>query len=187
MRIWCEDFRDNVYTDAMMRDMERVPGGFMLGRSLIDHFPNDATMEIRSKRKPADFFWAGSFPVVSLRLKKLLDEFGVQAEYLRVKLVRRDDSLIPGDWFCFNVIEVADCFDRSQSKFKAEQDYAGDIEHLVINESACRGSPLVLAKKTFPGLWIVRDDVADAIKAAGCDGVLFKRPEDWRDPVNPVT
>jgi hypothetical protein len=183
--IWCRDFRDRFYTDAAMRDVTRYRGiAFMSGRSVRDRFPADAIIEIRNKRRPTDFFMAGPYPVVSAKLKSILDRFSVEAEYLHIQIVGRHDP--PGEWFCFNVTKMANCFDRVNSQYTTEQDFATDIERVAINEAVCGTSPLVLAEKTIPRLLVVRDDVAEAITSAGCTGVVFRRPEDWRNPVNPV-
>jgi hypothetical protein len=187
MKIWCQDFRDRIYTDAIMRDATRFRGiAFMFGRSLTDRFPTDATIEIRSERAPTDFFMAGPFPVVSSRLKGILEEFAVQGEFMPVRLVRRKGDPVIGNWYCFNAVQVCACFDRTRSRFEAEQDYATNIERLAINDSACKSAPLVLAEKTIPHLLVVRDDLANAITSAGCSGVFFETPDVWRNPVNPL-
>jgi hypothetical protein len=170
-----------------MQDLDKfhnIP--FMFGDRLMDRFPADATVLIRSNRPPTDYFKAGPFPVLSSRVRAVLDKFAVHAEFLRVSVALRNGDPSPGEWFCFNVLEVVDCLDRAKSQFTQEQNYAIDIGRVAINEEACRAAPLVLAAKTIPELVVVRDDVAEAIQAAGCSGVVLKDPREWTNPVYPV-
>ena len=144
----------------------------MFGRPLKERFPTDAVIDIRSKRGPSDYFTAGSFPVVSSKLKAVLDKFEVRGEFLPVTLVRRRDGIIQGDWFCFNAMQVADCFDRENSQFTLEQQFATDITRVAIVETACEGAPLTLASNTIPTLLVVRNDLAEAIASSECKDVL---------------
>lgn len=186
MMIWCEDFRDEVYPDAAMQDVRRYRGlGFMLGKSLAGRFPSDAAILVRSET-PTDFFMAGSFPVVSLKLKELLDSFGIIAEYFEVSLLDVNGRKIVGKWYCFNIPADIDCFDRRQATFTNEMGFATKIERVAIDECNIGTIPLVLVAKTVPMLILARDDVAQSIVRAGCTGIVFKSCSEWRNPVRPV-
>jgi hypothetical protein len=55
----------------------------------------------------------------------------------------------------------------------------------VIDEAACGGRPLVVTAGCIPILLVVRDDLAAAIDAGRCTGVLLRSPEDWTDMAYP--
>jgi hypothetical protein len=187
MKIWCRDFRDEFYTDASMRDVTRYRGiAFMLGRRVGDRFPSGAIIDLRSEKPPTDFFMAGAFPVISAKLKSVLDSFSVQGEFLPVKLAASDGDAEGGDWYCFNATDVIDCLDRELSIFTPEKDFATKIKRLIIRDELCDQSPLVLAAKTIPYLIIVRDELSQRIVETGCTGVVFKDACEWRDPVYPA-
>lgn len=186
MLIWCEDYRDEVYTDAAMQDVRRFRGlAFMLGRSLAGRFPSDATVLVRSE-SPTDFFMAGPFPVVSHKLREILGSFGVVGEYFDVSLRDGIGRQIAGQWYCFNIPKDIDCFDRSRATFDDEMGFATNIASVAIDDSNVCTIPLVLVAKTVPMLILVRDDVAEAIIHAGCTGVVFRSYSEWRNPVRPV-
>jgi hypothetical protein len=187
MKIWCQDYRDRVWVDAAMRDVSRFRGlSFCEGERLSDRFPADATVELRTRRSPTDYFSAGVFPFVSAKLRSILEAHQVQAEFLPVVLTRKKGEPIAETWYCFNPLVTSDWFDRTRSVFTPEQRFATKIERVAIDEARCGDEPLVVAENTIPDLIAVRDDLADAILSAGCTGVVFKLAKDWRNPTNPV-
>jgi len=186
MKMWCRDFSDAQFTDAAMDDAGRYRGiTLMSGRSVADRFPSDASIISRRKRPPCDYFLAGPFPVVSSKLRTVLDSFAVDAEYLPVAVESPNAQYVAGDWYCFNVLNVADCLDRERSVFTPEREFATKIKEIVLQEEYCTG-PLMLIAKAIPFLLVARDDVADAVATARCTGVVLKNPEDWTTPTQPV-
>lgn len=187
MKIWCTDYRDRVFTDAAMRDVERYRGLHLFtGAKLAGRFPSDATLDLRSKRYPSDFVRAGVFWIVSSRLRGILDAHGVEAEYFPVTILCRGGERVSGEWYCFNPTVVADWFDRSRAHFVAESGFATDIETIAVRPGVFGAAPLAVAERTIPDLVGVSDAVAASIEAAGCTGVLFRDPEAWRNPTNPL-
>jgi hypothetical protein len=79
-----------------------------------------------------------------------------------------------------------DCFDHARSVFTPGKRFAMDIKKVAINEDACGSLPLVLVAKTIPFLLVARDDLADSVIARGCTGVVFRSPDDWRNPIDPL-
>lgn len=187
MKIWCSDFRDSIYTDAFLMDGLRYSRiDMMFGHSVQTDFPADASIQVRSKRPPSDFFEAGSFPVVSARIRAILDDHKVVAEYMPVALRDQKGESFTGSWFCFNVTAVADCLDREKSQFTRKGMWATGIKRVAIDENKCSSQPLVLAAKTNPYLLVVQDNLASEIIGAGCSGVVFRDQQNWRNPIDPV-
>jgi hypothetical protein len=186
MKIWCLDYRDRVFTDAAMQDVRRY-SGLDLFSGAIGQFPTNSIIKLKSKRTPTDFFRAGEFWIVSLKLKGILDSRDVEAEYFPVSVINKAGEAVSGAWYCFNPTLILDWFDRSKSKFVAEHGFATHIEAIALNLTALGEVPLAVAAKTLPELVGVRDDVAESIVANGCTGVVFRDSQDWQNPVNPVT
>jgi hypothetical protein len=187
MKIWCLDYRDRVWTDAAMQDFGRLRGvKLMRGGRYSESFPADIVVDIRFPRRPADFFEAGVYWILSPTLKTILDSFAVDAEYFPVNLARRGKALTDGPWYCFNPTLVVDWFDRVHSQFTLNQGFATEIERVAVDLEKFGDAPLSVASKTIPILVGVRDDLADAIISSGCTGAVFRSPEEWRNPINPI-
>lgn len=188
MKIWCLDYRDQIYTDATMRNVTRYRGmKFFRGIRYAEQFPSDGTVEVKSKRPPTDFFHAGIFWVISSKIRDILEFYNVEAEYFRLRVVDKKGNSFVGEWWCFNPTLVLNWFDRSQSRFVLEQDFATHIESIVINSAVLNDVPLSVAEKTIPVLVCARDDIAKSIVSNKCSGVVFRDPQDWQNPANPVT
>jgi hypothetical protein len=156
------------------------------GISLRERFPQDATVEVRTERPPTDFFRAGVFWIISSKLRSILESHGVEAEYLSVRLVNRSGHSLGGDWWCFDPTVVLDWFDWLQSEYVPEQNFATDIKTVRAKQGVLTDLPLAVAERTIPDLVAVSNGLAASIVHGGCIGVLFRDPQDWQNPVNPV-
>lgn len=187
MKIWCQNYNNATYTDAAMQDVTRFRGmRFFNGNRLRDSFPTDATVQVRTKRKPTDYFEAGMFSIISEKLRLILERFDVEAEYFPVRLVHRRGNSLDGSWWCFNPLLVRDWFDWSKSQYVDEQNFATEIRVLVATENVLTGLPLAVSARTIPRLVAVSDALVEEIIDQGCTGVVFREPHEWTDPVNPV-
>lgn len=187
MRIWCADYRNSTYTDAAMRDVTRFRAmKYFDGATLAGQFPSDASVEVRTKRPPTDFFRAGVFWIVSAKLRQILESHRVEAEYFSVQLVDRRGKPRDGAWWCFNPTLVLDWFDWSRSQYVAEKNFATEIKTITARPEVLDGVPLAVAERTIPDLVAVSDELAAAIAESGCTGVVFREPSEWRNPVDPV-
>lgn len=186
MRIWCLDYRDDRYTDALMHPQVLGLSPFR-GTELIERFPENAVIEIRSRRPPTDFFKTGLLWIISSKLQNILESQKVEAEYLPVQLHDRKGQPLDGAWFCFNATLIVDWFDREKSHFTDERGFATKIRRVAVDPDRFGDSPLSVAQSTIPALIGVRDDVAANIVSSGCTGVIFCKPQKWQNPVNPIT
>ncbi len=180
MKIWRIDYNDSTYTDALMQNLPLFRGlKFFRGASLKEHFPNNATVEIRTKRSPTDSFRAGSFWIVSTKLRKILETHEVDAEYFPLQVVDKKGNKLEGTWWCFNPKLVVDWFDWSRSKYLFEQGFATEITAVHVNEEVLSGVPLAVAARTIPVLVAVSDGLAAAVVENGCTGIVFCEPHKW--------
>lgn len=189
MMIWCDDYRDELYTDAVIRDLALVDAvAIMFGRSVAADFPRNLEIVIRSKNAPTDFFMTGEFPIVSDKLKAILDHFEVAAEYFPVKLAAKAGKRVfRKKWFCFNLLTAVDCLDRKKSVFVNEKGWATKISRLAIINRKIGDKPVALVANTLPMLIVVQDSIAQRSLESGCTGVIFKSPSDWRNNAYPGT
>lgn len=187
MKILCVDYSDSQYTDAKMRNLSRFRGlKLFRGEKLHERFPSNAVIEIRTKRPPTDFFRAGSFWIISEKLRQILESKNVEAEYFSVRLEDRIGNWIDGTWWCFNPILVLNWFDWSRSEFVFEQNFATEIKTVRVKYEVLDGVPLAVAERTIPVLVAVNDELAATINQSGCIGVLFVEPHEWKNPVDPL-
>jgi hypothetical protein len=186
-RIWCEDYSDETYTDAKVDNPRRFLGiPLTAGRPVGDRFPEGTLVVVRSSAPPTDFFMAGMMPVVSQKLKTLLDKHGVRAEFIPVGLRHGSGQESQSRFYCFNLLSALDCLDKHQSVFAADRGFALDIERLVLVPTRPEEPPVYFIANAIPSIVCARDDVADEIERSGCTGIVFRTPEQWKNPTNPV-
>jgi hypothetical protein len=183
--IWCNDFSDDTYTDASIEDLRQfiaVPLG--VGKSIQSVFPAGTRVVIRGSNAPTDYFQAGPMSLVSSRLRSVLDDEGVNAEYIQTPIVSANGDVLSGRFYCFNLLEAVDCFDRAKSDFTPRKGLATRIQRVALRPLSAE-PPVYLAANTSPALVCTREDVAKAIIDAGCSGATFKSASAWRSPMNP--
>lgn len=187
MFIWCTDYNDENYTDAVMQELRRFRGlKLFRGERLKERFPVDATILVQSNKPPTDFFRAGVFWIISDRLRRVLESHEVEGELLPLRLVDKQRSQINGAWWCFNPTLVLDCFDWCNSRYVLEQNFATQINVLRIKDDVIGNKSLVVTERTIPVLVVVGESLAKSIVNAGCTGVVFRKSEDWRNPEHPA-
>ena len=186
VRIWCEDSSDESYTDAGIQNVREFIGlPFALGMPLTGRFPEATKLVLRSAGEPRDFFMAGPMPVVSERLRAVLEGFRVAAEFFPVEVVSKDGSSLGSRWCCLNVLSVVDCLDWEKSVYKLEKNFATQLERVAVVDEAIGAHALFRIARAIPSLICASESLSDAVAASGCSGVVFKKPEDWRNPRNP--
>ncbi len=186
VRIWCEDSSDELSTDAGIQNTRQFLGlPFALGIPMIGRFPEATKLVLRSAGAPRDFFMAGPMPVVSERLRTILEGFRVAAEFFPVDVISKDGSSLGSRWCCLNVLSVVDCLDWEKSVYKLEKNFATGLERVALVDDAIGSQALCRIARAIPSLICASDCLSDAVVASGCTGVVFKKPEDWRNPRNP--
>ena len=187
VRMCCEDLSEDSYTDAAIQDPRRFVGiPLAAGQSLADRFPVGTKLVLRSDGTPSDFFMAGPMLVISERLKAIFGEFGVAAEFFPVELTLPSGRASDSRWFFQNILAVVDCLDWEKSQFTSEKGFATNIQRILLSKEMTGQQPLFRVARTIPSLVCASDELAAAVTAAGCTGLVFKKPEEWRNPMNPI-
>ena len=186
MKIWCENFDGETYTDARIKDIRRFLGvPLMSGRSIKDKFPEHTCIVIRSSGLPTDFFMAGPMPVFSEKAKHIIDQDRIAAEWYPLNVLSQNGESLGIRYYYLNLLEVIDCFSRELSVFTPKMDFATRIERVVLRMLPLSEPPLYLVAKTSPVLLCASDGLAQTITQASCTGVKFKSPQEWRNPTKP--
>lgn len=178
-KIWCQDLKDSVYTDAALADVKAFIGiPLSSGRSLAGRFPNCPAIELRSGNSYSDFVKAGPMFLVSDRLKSILESYKSNAEYFEVGTYTSDTM-----FFC-NLLETVDCLNRIESKFDVEYG-AANVSYLVL-ENIENEPPIYRVANTNPLIIAVREDLASSVDLSGITGLVFKSIEEWTNPMFPT-
>lgn len=171
--------RDEDYTDADFEDISVLEDlRVTRGVPLRSQWPR-VTLEVTTDYPPADTFRCGPLLIVSAKLLQIIgnrvDERAF--EPLPVTLIYRDETLT--DYFFLNILEKHDILDRQRSELTIEDDFIEDVESMVVNEEAI-GDRNFFLQDSLEVILFVSDDLAKAIIDAGCNGVKFVDPPDWR-------
>lgn len=182
MKVWCLDYSQ--YTDAILGGVASMVGvPFSAGVPLAGYFPEHPSLEIRSLKKPGDYFKAGPVHVVSRRLRDLLVEYQVRAEFLDLSTsIRGFGAGRDGQYYLFNLMESVDCLDRSRSVFVDEKGYATDIQSIEIISSSIGDDQMFRVEGTIPSVFLVKEELAREVARNRCVGVKLVPINEWRDP-----
>lgn len=179
--IWCSALDDDEYTNADF-DTEKW---FASGISWVDCQPvqgtfPDITLEISVPHPPRDYFHAGSMFIVSNRLKSVLEEFEVRAEFFPVRILYEEQEYQKQAYYYCNILDCVDCFDRTRGEYTFwPSGHVKGINKLAIDEDTAAGHDLFRIANGGEYIVCTSDRVAAAIIEQKCRGVVLKKPEDW--------
>ena len=183
-KIWCQSA--NEHTQARIVSEEWFESGF----SVFDFKPargqfSDLTLKITSARLPADFFEPGTMFVVSGRLKSVLEEFNVHAEFFPLRIIYRGREYTERTFYFCNILDCVECLDLARGKYTFWKkpgftDRVDKIRKLVIDEKKAAGHDLFRIAKGGEYIVCVSDRVASRIAEQQLTGVRLIEPKDWR-------
>lgn len=180
------DVSEEGYTDAHFLDARRLMDiRLCFGDPLADKFPAGIRVQIESEAEPNDYFVAGPMPVVSERARQVFDSFKANVEYFQLDVTLHNGSKAVTPYYYSNILDVIDCLDWEASEYTPEQNYATDVRKLVLRESVTKHSPLFLAARVITTLICVQEEVASALREAGCKGIIFESSAEWRNRMYP--
>jgi hypothetical protein len=187
---WVEDDEDDSFawvtqdSDFLMHCMD----SYLLheGVSVKSWFPTDSVFQL------ADDYGVkltDSIPntlhllIVSEKLKGVLEEkSGAEIEFLPVHLRNQKGRLVPQPYFIANPLGSVECVDRERSKFRTSAIRPDQVFHfyrLALDPTRILPDAKLFRLKEKSSLIIVRQDLADDILRAGCDGMLFQLMESY--------
>src|SRR5688572_27520434 len=104
-KIWCQSGASGEYTQARIISEEWFESDFCSVfdcKPVTEWFPN-TTLEIISEHPPADFFDPGTMFTVSDRLKSLLEEFSVHAEFFPLHVLYEGTEFTERSFYYCNI------------------------------------------------------------------------------------
>jgi hypothetical protein len=187
---WVDDDEDDSFawitqdSDFLMHCMD----SYLLheGVSVKSWFPTDTVFQL------ADDYGiklTDSIPntlhllIVSDKLKGILEEkSGAPIEFLPVRIRNHKGRIIPEPYFIANPLGTVECVDRERSKFDTSAirpDQVFTFFRLALDSARIPPDAKLFRINEQRDLIIVRQDLADDILLAGCDGMLFQLMESY--------
>ena len=187
-KIWTQSQIDETRTEALVSDYsnwELVRDNTRGVSRWVADESGPLTVQVTSSHPPDDYFDASGIFVVSDRLRTLMREFGVVAEFLPLQLARDEEVVVDDEFFCCNILEAVECFDFSQGectfhRVEGFTDRIDKILHLAIDEEVASLHALFRIAKGGEYIVGVNDRLAEEIALAGLTGMEFIDPESWR-------
>jgi hypothetical protein len=132
------------------------------------------------KGDPVDF-QDQTVPLMSKRLKEVLDSAGVDnINYLPITLRHTETGQIY-DYFAFNLLGLVAAADLAQSDISSfDGDFVGDsqVHGLVIDPSKPGGALIFRLKEKFTAI-LVHEKIKQAVESAGIKTITFIKPENY--------
>jgi hypothetical protein len=121
--------------------------------------------------------------IVSEKMKEALEEkSGAEIEFLPVRIRNQRGRVVQEPYFIANVVGTVECVDRERSKFWCSEIRPDQVFHfyrLALDAEKIPPNTRLFRLKEKSNLVIVREDLADAILHAGCDGMIFQEMDDY--------
>lgn len=185
-KVWCESLEEPDFTEARIADGEWLNGyglSFASGQPAPRPFP-DTTVDVCSDPAPPDFFQPGSLFLVSDRLKVVLEQFGVRAEFFRVQVLHQGRECADRAYYFCNILDVVECLDLEHGEYTFWKkpgftDHVDAIKKLAIDEGRASGHDLFRIAKGAEYIACVSDRVATEVQSQKLTGMRLVNPEDW--------
>jgi hypothetical protein len=187
-KVWLQSLEAAEYTEAVIvTEMEPHLDTYLAVMScqrLTGRFP-ETTLEIRSRHLPADYFDVGGMFIVSERVKAVLDEFAVPAEYFLLRIMRRSSRPVGQRFYFCNLLDCVAGLDLARGKYTFWKkpgfaDHVQKVRKLAIDEPKVASYPLFRLAKCSPNIVCASDQLADRIRELRLTGMRFVVPEEWR-------
>jgi hypothetical protein len=159
-----------------------------MGVPVPTHMP-PLRVKILTKGQIADSFCAGLAWIVSERFRDFFSAMGVKAEYVKVSIRVRGKPYNLQSYYLFNLLDIVDCFDYVNSRYKQTPNGVTTIKRLVIDEPKAAGhhlfllGPIPTAKTPNPRAVIgnnrcASEELAIKVRESGLNGLAFTLPKD---------
>jgi hypothetical protein len=176
--VWQEDFEnESSYAKVHISNVGELSGVKpTLGKPLGKLPP--ILLEAVSGDPLSDFIYVGPFFIVSERLRRLLDDLNVAAEYHEVEFVKCKMKKVC--YYFANLLEKANCLDFDKSIYTMRGQFVDEIEKLAIDETKVVGKNLVRLDKSLPVVILASRELKDKVENSGISGVFFQKPSEWK-------
>ncbi|WP_442509233.1 imm11 family protein [Novipirellula sp. SH528] len=181
--IWTPEYNDENYPSVSIVNVKSLVGiPLTSGNSLLGKFPDRLSLLQHNNADPPDFFYAGSMPVISRRLRDYLTQLKCKFESFEL-----ETSQLVGDesFYFLNLLESFECFDWQSSTFVERGGFATSITKLRLTDISNKIETSVYRiSKTIPVLTAVSDDSSRSIIEQGFTGFSLVKPESWENPAS---
>ena len=149
-----------------------------------NNFPH-TSVTIKSSDPPCDYFETGAMIIVSERLKNVLNEFCIHAEFFKIKIIFKNIIYTDQDIYFCHILDCIDCFDYEKSIFTLHDklgftDRIKSVSRLVIDEDKTSSCHLFRIAKGAEYIICASDILAAELLANHFSGMNIVRPEEWR-------
>lgn len=167
-----------------MDDLDEADIWPMDTEAFADRWPM-VSLKVTTKHTPNDYFQVGSIDVVSDRMKAVMETFGVDVEFLPLRVFYRGKEYTKQSYFFCHILDQVDCFgyERGQYSFHNRpefKDRIDEIDKLAIDEEKAAGHHLFRLDKGAEYIICVSDELAKRILDSEATGARFIAPENWR-------
>ena len=186
---WLKDDEDDAFAwiDVTPKSLMDKEYRLKIGAPAKDWFPTDTTYELCKDRgvKLTD-----SIPnnlrllFVSERLKTLLEKEAASTaiEFLPVRLKNQRKQFVDKPYYIANVLDCVSCMEREKSDFVMDslvKDQVFRFRRLVLDEGRLPEDKKLFRLGEKKDLFIIREDLAQAILNADMNGMMFIPMEDY--------
>ncbi len=144
--------------------------------------PIELYYEGASSRKRDYVAGVQMFPVVSARLREVLDDAGVRGlEYHPAVLICADDGETDTGYHVLNILNQVAALDRDRARveiFPGTEDIVARVHELAVREEALAGYDLVRLEEVRP-IVLASDRLRATIEQSGVSGMTFIAVEDY--------
>jgi hypothetical protein len=159
---------------------ERTRGVYLIGGPPIaPHLPKDIYFVARDGETPglSDFIPGIGFMLASSRMRSVLQDFGVEAEYIDVPLRYRGRT--SGNYSLVNLTRRIRGVNMNESRIELDEvGIALSAEALALDESKFQGIAMAVLAET--GSVVIESAVSQALASAGCSGFRAMLPSEFR-------
>jgi hypothetical protein len=187
-KIWVRSDDPDEYTEAQNLDIKAYAHAYLEVKpcgSLAGRFPPNTRLELLTDHAPPDFFEVGTLFVVSERLRAVLSEYKVHAEFFPLRVIHEGAEYTERRFYFCNVLNCLECFDLARGKYTFWKkpgftDHVKAIKKLAIDEAKASGHDLFRIAKGGEYIVCASDRVASRVVERRLTGVRFIEPRDWR-------
>ena len=147
-KVWCQAAAEEENTQAQILSEQWFKSDFSVFAFEAAPWTSlDMTLEVYSEYPPADYFEPGTVFTVSDRLKAMLEEFKVRAEFFPVRVAYEGRDYTERAFFFCNILDCVECLDLNRGEYTFWKkpgftDRVDAIKRLALDESKVAGHDL---------------------------------------------
>lgn len=176
-KIWThKTSSDANFTESRLENAAKLIDVKVLSRKPLGAlWPEDVIINVIDDKPPCDTFKCGPLLIVNHDVRKSLEQFSDDIEYLPVQVQLKNKSYT--EYYFANILASENILDRGNSIYEEFDDEIENISSLRLIENKTTSKVFFLDVDDY--ILIVRDEVATTIAQKKLSGVKFYSPENW--------